>query len=322
MRTYGSQGEAKNPPMGMTISDSYANLGTLPSMEPGSGQALPHMMLTPMDELDDIPVAARDTAVGKSVTPLGSAGVKHWWRWVIIAIVAGTGLGAGVALRGLQTENPSANALKSPIAASGSPAPTPATTTGPASPDPGIATPIASTSPGSPADTSDTLLNHHKYAEAPRSELAAVNDSGDILMRKAAATAFLDLVGAAAAEGVSIVPLSGFRTIAEQRQLYFDVKAERGQTAQERAAWSAPPGYSEHHTGYTIDIGDANVPALNLNPDFESSAASRWMVKNAAKFSFELSFTKGNKQGVSYEPWHWRYVGDQNSLETFYKVRK
>jgi zinc D-Ala-D-Ala carboxypeptidase len=308
----------------MTILDSYANLGTLPSMEPGSGQVLPHMMLTPMDELDDIPVAARDTAVGKSVTPLGSAGVKHWWRWMIVAIVAGAGLGAGVALRGLQTEAPSANALKSPVPASGSPmtaettAPTP-TATSPA--DPATPTAIASASP-SPAETSDTLLNHHKYAEAPRSELAAVNDSGDILMRKPAATAFLDMVGAAAADGVSIVPLSGFRTIAEQRQLYFDVKAERGQTAQERAAWSAPPGYSEHHTGYAIDIGDANAPGLNLNPDFETTAASQWMVKNAAKFSFELSFTKGNKQGVSYEPWHWRYVGDQASLETFYKVRK
>jgi zinc D-Ala-D-Ala carboxypeptidase len=306
--------------MGMTISDSYANLGTLPSMEPGSGQVLPHMMLTPMDELDDIPVAARDTAVGKSVTPLGSAGIKHWWRWVIVAIVAGAGLGAGVALRGLQLENPSANSLKSPLPATTETAPpSPAASRTPA--DPTSPEPIASASP-TPAETSDTLLNHHKYAEAPRPELAAVNDSGDILMRKPAATAFLDMVQAAAADGVSIVPLSGFRTIAEQRQLYFDVKAERGQTAQERAAWSAPPGYSEHHTGYAVDIGDANVPGLNLNPDFESSAASRWMVKHAAKFSFELSFTKGNKQGVSYEPWHWRYVGDQNSLETFYKVRK
>jgi zinc D-Ala-D-Ala carboxypeptidase len=265
------------------------------------------MMLTPMDDLDDIPVAARDVAVGTSVVPKAT---RHWWRWMIVAIVAGTGLGIGVALRTLQPENYSANSLKSPLTAASDP-------TAPAAPET-TPTPIASGSPG----TSDTLLNHYKYAEAPRSELAAVNDSGDILMRKAAATAFLDMVQAAAAEGVSIVPLSGFRTIADQRQLYFDVKAERGQTAEERAAWSAPPGYSEHHTGYAIDIGDANVPGLNLNPDFEGSAASAWMVKNAAKFSFELSFTKGNKQGVSYEPWHWRYVGDQNSLETFYKVRK
>jgi zinc D-Ala-D-Ala carboxypeptidase len=298
----------------MTISDSYANLGTLPSMEPGLGRALPHMMLTPMDELDDIPVAARDTAMGASVKPKVPT---QWWRWMIVAIVAGAGLGAGVALRGLQIENPSANSLKSPLPAATEAAVPNASTE--ATPEP-----IAPGSPtGTPSpDRSDTLLNHHKYAEAPRPELAAINYGGDLFLRKPAATAFLDLVQAAAADGVSIVPLSGFRTIADQRQLYFDIKAERGQTAEERAAWSAPPGYSEHHTGYAVDIGDATAPGLNLNPDFETTPASTWMVKNAAKFSFELSFPKGNKLGVSYEPWHWRYVGDQDSLETFYKVRK
>ena len=33
-------------------------------------------------------------------------------------------------------------------------------------------------------------------------------------------------------------------------------------------------------------------------------------------------FPKGNKQGVTYEPWHWRFVGDQQSLETFYKAKE
>jgi len=42
---------------------------------------------------------------------------------------------------------------------------------------------------------------------------------------------------------------------------------------------------------------------------------------NAARYSFELSFAKNNRQGVSYEPWHWRYVGDRDSLETFYKAQ-
>jgi D-alanyl-D-alanine carboxypeptidase len=33
-----------------------------------------------------------------------------------------------------------------------------------------------------------------------------------------------------------------------------------------------------------------------------------------------MSFPKNNRQGVSYEPWHWRFVGDKQSLETFYKA--
>jgi zinc D-Ala-D-Ala carboxypeptidase len=268
------------------------------------------MIVTPMDDMDDIPVAARDAALGKGVTPTTRTPLL---RWVILAIVIGSGLGAGVALRGIQSNNPSANSLKptdpgtrEPIAAANAPAAN-------------APVPNASASPSAPADT---LLNHYKYAEAPPDDLVAVSSDGGIKLRKAAAASFNTMVADAAAAGVSIVPLSGFRTIAEQRQLYFDVKAERGQTAEERAAWSAPPGYSEHHTGYTIDIGDASDPSLHLNQDFDKSPASLWMVKNAAKYSFELSFPKGNNQGVSYEPWHWRYVGDQHSLETFYKVRK
>ena len=60
---------------------------------------------------------------------------------------------------------------------------------------------------------------------------------------------------------------------------------------------------------------------LMSSTDFEKTAAFSWLKNNAAKYSFELSFPPDNHQGISYEPWHWRYVGDQESLETFYKAR-
>ncbi|MCY7275262.1 MAG: D-alanyl-D-alanine carboxypeptidase family protein, partial [Phormidesmis sp. CAN_BIN44] len=70
-----------------------------------------------------------------------------------------------------------------------------------------------------------------------------------------------------------------------------------------------------------IDIGDGNVPATNLSPSFDQTAAFNWLKQNAVRFNFEISFPKNNPQGVSYEPWHWRFVGDRQSLETFYKAR-
>jgi D-alanyl-D-alanine carboxypeptidase len=70
-----------------------------------------------------------------------------------------------------------------------------------------------------------------------------------------------------------------------------------------------------------MDIGDGRTPATNLSPDFEKTAAFKWLEKNAAYYSFEVSFPKGNAQGVSYEPWHWRFVGDRDSLETFYRAK-
>ncbi|WP_242541797.1 D-alanyl-D-alanine carboxypeptidase family protein [Leptolyngbya sp. Cla-17] len=176
-------------------------------------------------------------------------------------------------------------------------------------------------SPTSTTVNADTMLGHFRYAEATQSELSSVTADGSIKMRKAAAKAYQEMEAAAQQEGVSLVPLSGFRSLTDQDYLFFGKKAERGQVAAERAKVSAPPGYSEHHTGYALDIGDGAVPAMNLSPDFENTPAFKWLKVNAPFHSFELSFPKNNKQGVTYEPWHWRFVGDRASLETFYKAR-
>ncbi len=167
----------------------------------------------------------------------------------------------------------------------------------------------------------DKILGHLAYKEAPTTELQPITADGGIKLRTAAAQKFQAMSAAAAQDGIIFNPLSGFRSVAEQQQVFFDVKAERGQVTSKRAEVSAPPGYSEHHTGYALDIGDGNTPATNLSQDFEKTAAFGWLEKNAAFYSFELSFPKNNTQGVSYEPWHWRFVGDRHSLETFYKAK-
>ncbi len=169
--------------------------------------------------------------------------------------------------------------------------------------------------------TSTTLLGHFAYSEAAAKELKPIVPSSSIKLRIAAAQKFQAMVIAARAKGVILVPISGFRSTATQQTLFFDVKAQRGQVTTKRAEVSAPPGYSEHHTGYAVDIGDGAAPATNLSPKFENTKAFKWLATNAARFSFEMSFPKKNPQGVTYEPWHWRYVGDRHSLETFYKAK-
>jgi zinc D-Ala-D-Ala carboxypeptidase len=171
--------------------------------------------------------------------------------------------------------------------------------------------------PTQSADT-DNVLNHLPYSEAPESELVSIG--GGYRLRKAAAAKFQAMVAAARASGVNITTISAFRSVEDQKRLFFGVGAERGQRPIKRAEVSAPPKYSEHHTGYAVDIGDGTVPATNLNQNFDTTPAYKWMKANAATYSFELSFPKDNIQKVSYEPWHWRFVGDINSLETFYKA--
>lgn len=180
------------------------------------------------------------------------------------------------------------------------------------------------TDPQKPDDNALVIgeSKHYAYQEAPASELQPITADGRFMLRKAAAKEYKAMIAAARADGISIVPISAFRSVSEQEHIFFDVKQERGQAASKRAEVSAPPGYSEHHTGYAVDVGDGNVPATNLNFSFENTAAFKWLQANSVRFNFEMSFPRNNSQGVSYEPWHWRYVGDRDSLETFYKAKK
>ena len=94
------------------------------------------------------------------------------------------------------------------------------------------------------------------------------------------------------------------------------MKSIRKQNALERARVSAPPGYSEHSTGFAIDIGDANNRQTDFVIEFENTDAFKWLKNNAAKYHFKLSFDKNNKN-VDYEPWHWRYEGSIEALKVF-----
>ncbi|MEA5533433.1 M15 family metallopeptidase [Crocosphaera sp. XPORK-15E] len=237
------------------------------------------------NSIDDIPEALRDTPTHQSLS-------QPKLRLIIAGII---GFGV-VVLGGLLMLRPSSQ---------------PSITSSPTSPI------KVSPSP----DAIENILGHLPYEEANPSALKAITTDGRIKLRINAAESFRKMQRDARAKGIILTPISGFRTVAEQEYLFFEVKRQRNQETRKRAEVSAPPKYSEHHTGYAIDIGDGNVPASNLSPSFEQTAAFRWLENNGAKYSFELSFPKNNAQGISYEPWHWRYVGDPDSLETFYKAR-
>ncbi len=170
-------------------------------------------------------------------------------------------------------------------------------------------------------ETIENILGHLPYEQVDPSELVSVTADGSIKLHKSAATEFIKMQSAARQQGIILTALSGFRDEATQKYLFFEIKKNRLQDASTRAEVSAPPGYSEHHTGYAIDIGDGKAPGTNFNKEFGDTAAFRWLEKNAPRYSFELSFPEDNIQGISYEPWHWRYVGDLDSLETFHKSR-
>ena len=159
------------------------------------------------------------------------------------------------------------------------------------------------------------LLGHFPYGEVPAAERVAV--APGLQLHREAAEALLAMQRDSASSGVDLVVLSAYRSIPVQKQLFFGVKSERNQNARQRALVSAPPGFSEHSTGYAVDLGDGRAAATNLSPSFDQTAAFAWLETNAARYHFVLSFPRGNAQGVSYEPWHWRFEGSAEALKVF-----
>jgi len=158
------------------------------------------------------------------------------------------------------------------------------------------------------------ILGHLPYNETPKEKLVLIepNIEVHIDMRDS----LLNMREEAKKDGIYLVFLSGFRSINLQNEIFYSLKSFRNQVAAERARVSAPPGYSEHSTGFAIDIGDATQRETDFETEFENTDAFRWLIKNAAKFHFKLSFNKNNKY-IDYEPWHWRYEGSIEALKVF-----
>jgi D-alanyl-D-alanine carboxypeptidase len=107
---------------------------------------------------------------------------------------------------------------------------------------------------------------------------------------------------AAAADGVTLLLVSGYRSIDYQARL-IRKKINAGQQVSDILAVNAAPGYSEHHTGRAIDI--ATPGSRPLTEEFEGSAAFAWLTEHAAEHGFSLSYPRDNPAGFVYEPWHW-----------------
>ena len=169
-------------------------------------------------------------------------------------------------------------------------------------------------------DADGRLLGHFPYREADPDERITFEPGIELHIDAAAA---LDaMMGDAVADGIDLRLLSGFRSLDLQEAIFFEVASERNQTPEERARVSAPPGYSEHSTGYAVDLGDGWAPETNLSQSFEQTEAYRWLQNHAARYHFVLSFPAGNSQGVLYEPWHWRFEGTADALRMFEAARR
>jgi len=109
---------------------------------------------------------------------------------------------------------------------------------------------------------------------------------------------------AAEKAGETLQLVSAFRSVDYQKQI-IQRKLAAGQSWEQILRVSALPGFSEHHTGRTIDVTTPGSKALE--EEFENTSAFRWLERRAGEFGFTMTYPRGNKFGVAYEPWHWTF---------------
>lgn len=135
-----------------------------------------------------------------------------------------------------------------------------------------------------------------------------------------AADAFLAMQAAAAKDGVDVRMQSGYRSVSYQKKLYdnktqyYRNKGLSEAAAREKAATIVnPPGCSEHNCGLAADLNSPEHTTLDTG--FADTAAFRWLCENAEQYGFILRYPKEAESvtGITYEPWHWRYVGAENA---------
>ncbi len=163
------------------------------------------------------------------------------------------------------------------------------------------------------------LARGYKLRSAPVTD-TFVEVQKDMLLQQRAAKPWLNLKKQAEKDGIKLSLTAAYRSAKDEKTIFLDrlknlplASIASGQAdAQVNTVLDhvALPGYSRHHTGYTVDIACDNNPSVK----FEKSICFKWLSKdnyiNAKTFGWMPSYPPGaGKQGPVPEPWEYVWVG-------------
>lgn len=124
------------------------------------------------------------------------------------------------------------------------------------------------------------------------------------------------------AAGLRPTICSSYRTREKQEELFegkvrscLPQAGSREEAEAQAAQWVARPGCSEHQAGLAVDIVDKSYQLLDEGQ--EETAVQKWLMEHCAEYGFILRYPTGKSAltGVGYEPWHYRYVGEEAAGE-------
>lgn len=242
--------------------------------------------------VDEVPEAVRDPQENEEIIPTQTNNKKWIWSWVGIVVLV------GAVTLGLQIQS-NLNQVNASL---------PQTETD------SIEGANSSREETPIIESEKNILADLPYSQTAEIELEYIAADSDIRLQINAVKKFHEMLYAARNDGVNLVALRGFKSKSELEASLSNTNTIDGNSTNK----FSPLSYGEYITGYAVDIGDKNAPETYQNVGFKNTAAFQWLKNNAAYFSFEM-IPADNQKGVGYEPWHWRYVGDRHSLETFYR---
>lgn len=159
--------------------------------------------------------------------------------------------------------------------------------------------------------TGSLILVNRRYGWAtstPDTLIPVQDSSSSVLLQKRAVTLLSSLM-----EEIhgwqNIVPVSGWRSLQEQQEIWDKSLFESGREFTEK--YVAFPGHSEHQTGLAIDLG-LKQPVIDfIRPAFPYSGICQTFRNKAPEYGFIERYPAGKEAvtGIGHEPWHFRYVG-------------
>ena len=149
----------------------------------------------------------------------------------------------------------------------------------------------------------------HPLADGPVPQLAPADSLRPGVLMERQAARLLDACVRTAGGWQAIVPVSGWRSLAEQRFIWADTWDKEGEDFTRK--YVALPRCSEHQTGLAIDVGEQADHIDFIRPRFPEDGPCGRFGRLAADYGFLRRYRREKEAvtGIAEEPWHFRYVG-------------
>jgi D-alanyl-D-alanine carboxypeptidase len=162
-----------------------------------------------------------------------------------------------------------------------------------------------STTHNNPADISVLVNKKHCLIPLSYSPTDLVPVYGNFKMSAQAAPSFEAMYNAAVSAGQTFEVTSSYRSYSTQISTYNYWVSTSGKTGAD--TYSARSGYSEHQTGFAVDVESGGC-ALSC---FMNTTQYSWLQQHAADYGFIQRYPIGYEAITGYEAeeWHYRFVG-------------